>query len=156
MSQDTNRRTGIFAAAVLWACAVHAAPLPKVKVFFRQNGKVSVMQIMSEACRKGEPRDACLDRVAAQDCPRQGSRCLPSRTMERSELPKDGSARDQWRGSQGKGVWIDDSVVTKRERIRGLQQQLDAELVKSAPDPIAAARLQRQIEKEKEKPEDSD
>ena len=68
--------------------------------------------------------------------------------INESALPKyDSATRNKWRKKAGGGVKIDNTVITKAEKIKKIEDNLDAELAKANPDAIKALKLQRKLDK---------
>jgi len=72
---------------------------------------------------------------------------LPFDDMDINDLPKGKGITDKLRGEKGKGVWVDNTVETKREAFDSLNVELDNELDSLNPDAIKALRLQRDKER---------
>lgn len=119
--------------------------LPKVRVFYRPDGGVSIMSFLAGACGV-ETETQCMNRMTAESSYNN----LPYDDLDPSQLPKDRKDRDEWRGSKGAGIWIDESLVTKNEKMEELKQELGAELNKTAPNPIRVVKLQYNIDQLKE------
>lgn len=119
------------------------ATLPKIRVFYRPDG-VTITYFITEACQNGETETQCMDRISAQN---EDIRNLPYDDITIDQLPQDRANRDKWRGEKGRGIWIDESLVTKNEKIEELKEKIDEELDKDNPDPSKVVKLQRKIEK---------
>jgi hypothetical protein len=118
--------------------------LSKVRVSYRPDGGVSVTTFLKEACQNGEAETQCMDRIFNQN---ETLKDLPYDDLDPSQLPQDRQDRDKWRGRQGRGVWIDHSLVTKNEKIEELQAELDKELAKNNPSTVKVVKLQRLMQK---------
>jgi len=68
--------------------------------------------------------------------------------VDTADLPQDRAQRDKWRFGSG-GVYVDNSIILRSERIAADEQTLDDELDK--PDgqvnQVLVARLQRKLDK---------
>jgi hypothetical protein len=116
--------------------------LPKVRVFYRPDGGVSVMRVIADSCG-GLSEKECLDRET-----KKGEfKNLPYDDIAESDLPKGRENRDKWRGEKGKGIWIDDKLVTKSEKMQELQKKLAEELEKDNPNDKKISNLQISIER---------
>lgn len=120
--------------------------LSKARVFYREDGGISIMQFVASSCQQGENQTQCMDRIAADDLYKN----LPYDDIPSDQIPKDRKDRDKWRGEKGRGIWIDNSLVTKNEKIEELKEKLDKELDNESPDPNKVIKLQRLIEKAKD------
>jgi len=119
-----------------------AEQMPMARVFYRPDGGVSIMYFLTEGCLQGETEMQCRDRVSI----RGGMKDVPYDDIHPSELPKDRSARDRWTGEKGKGIWVDETKITRAEKRREFQAELDAELDKPEPNPSKVLKLERLIE----------
>lgn len=136
-------------ALLLVAVSAQAAP---VRVFYRPDGRVIVLRPV--VCGKGEAPQACLDRVGAKDCPRdERGACLPYGDIDDQTLPPR-PTRDKWRGSKARGLWVDNTFVTREEKIAAAEAALDAELAKEAPSVTEVVRRFRLLEKARAAPSD--
>lgn len=124
--------------------AIASITLQTARVFYREDGGVSITQFLVGACRGGETEVQCMDRISAEN---PGTLGLPYDDIDPNQLPQDRKDRDKWRGTKGRGIWIDTSLVTKTEKIQELQEELDEELDKDSPDSTKVLKIQRQIEK---------
>lgn len=119
----------------------------KCRVYYREDGSVWVTYFVWKLKRPEESESQFMDRLALQ----LEHRALPYDDMEAEGLPpreKNGvSVRNKWRGAKGRGVWVDESVVTRTEKISKIAGELDAELGKNSPDIVRAMRLQRELNK---------
>ncbi len=122
--------------------SAEVATLSKVRVFYRPDGGVSILKAVADACG-GLSETECLDRETQKG----NLKNLPYDDISEDQLPKDRESRDKWRGEKGKGISIDKSLVTKSEKIKELQDKLDAELDKNNPNGNKIANLQVKIEK---------
>lgn len=143
------------AAILLLAVAAQAAPLcvyyhpafPWVEV------KRPVL------CYAFETPEGCRDRICVQDCPKDKSgACLPHDRLDDADLPgkndRSKTPRNKWRGAKGRGVWVDNVIVLKHERVAAAESALDAELAKAAPNVAELIRLFRSLEKARAAPSD--
>lgn len=122
------------------------------RVFVQSDGKVLVLTVAPNACQEGESKQVCFERIAIQDCPKENGACLPHKDTNKADLPPR-NKRDKWRADPQdlrKPVVADNSIILKSERIEALQTQINAEIDKAVPDPIAVLKLQRQLEIEKQ------
>jgi hypothetical protein len=140
----------LLALLVLLVAPASAFP---VRVYYKPNGKVIVLQAV--ACQDGEMPQACLERVAAKDCPRDDAgTCLPSDDMDSSALPSR-ETRNQWRGNKSTKLRVDTSYKTQKQRIAEAEASMDEELAKQNADPVKVIKAQRDLEKarrEKDRP----
>lgn len=116
------------------------------RVIYRGDGSVVVIHPAPKAQMLGETEDDFLKRVfgkAVKDTELEG---LPCDDVDPSALPER-KHRNKWRGSKGKGVRVDHSVVTVAERRQAVEDELDAELAKETPDSVHALKLQRKLQK---------
>lgn len=120
-----------------------ANELPLYRVSYRPDGGVSITHFVAEACLPEESETACMDRIYSQIEAGQ----YPYDDMIPDQLPKDRSQRDKWRGEKGRGIWVDASLVTKSDKRKEYQEQLDVELDEESPNASKVLRLQRLIEK---------
>ena len=71
----------------------------------------------------------------------------PYKDIEHSELLAIRPQRDKWRWDKvKKEVFIDNTIVTRREKMEVKQLEIDIELTKETPDPIKAIKLWRELE----------
>lgn len=110
--------------------------LTHVRVVYRPDG-VSVIYAIADAC-VNVSETACLEREQIKS----GLAGLPFEDMLPSELPQDRTDRDKWRGSKGKGIHVDESLVTKQETLAEIQAAYDAEDNNPKPDETKLRRLQ--------------
>ena len=126
------------------------AMLNKVRVFYRPDGGVSVVHTLRHNCFEEESEEECLIRTA-QDHPLM-LEGVPYDDLDKSQIPQDRTDRDKWRGAPGQGIWVDHSLVTKREKIEELESKLNEELDKDYPNLRRVAKLERLIDKVKDMP----
>jgi|JI8StandDraft_1071087.scaffolds.fasta_scaffold10925_2 hypothetical protein len=123
--------------------ALYASQIQTVRVFYRPDGSVSITHFVKEACIQTESELQCMNRITAT----LGElSTLPYDDMLPSQLPQSRENRDEWRGSKGAGIWVDEDLVTKQEQIDILQTELDAELEKESPDAGLVLKLQQGID----------
>lgn len=120
----------------------------KVRVFYRPDGGVSITTFVTSYCLTAESELECKDRL---------TKLLPYKDypyddIDRDELPKEVGSRDKWTGAKGRGVWVDKSLITKREKITEYQTQLDQELDEDEPNSSKVLKLQRLIERVQDMP----
>jgi hypothetical protein len=118
----------------------------KCRVFYRPDGRVTVLHPAPKARRINEADDAFYERVFASAMTKAGLSGLDFDDMDDALLPPR-AERDKWRGSKGQGVRVDGTVVTKAERRAMVEAALDQELSKPNPDAVEAIRLRRRLEK---------
>jgi len=121
--------------------------LSKVRVSYRPDGGVSITTFLREACLIGETELQCMDRIYSDN---ETLKDLPYDDLDPSQLPQDRKDRDKWKGEKGRGIWVDTSLVTKSEKTKELQDELDKELAKNNPSTVKVIKLQRLIEKVKD------
>ncbi len=88
----------------------------KRRVFYKPDGQVSICTPAPGSKRENEIDQEWLDRVFKKAAQNPKYATLPFDDIDATDLPADRSQRDKWRGSQGHGVSIDDSVNTIQER----------------------------------------
>lgn len=118
----------------------------KVIVFYRPNGEITVRNIAWKNRLEGESEDDFLARVVSSK-PVMGIVDCPYDIMEDTDLPQDRSARGKWRGVKDEGISIDNSIITRQEKMEKIEKDIDAELVKPNPDIASVMRLQRKLQK---------
>jgi hypothetical protein len=121
--------------------------LNKVRVSYRPDGGVSITTFLKEACLLGETELQCMDRIYSEN---ETIKDLPYDDLDPSQLPQDRKDRDKWKGEKGRGIWVDTSLVTKSEKTKELQEELDKELAKNNPSTVKVVKLQRLIERVKD------
>ena len=113
------------------------------RVFYRQDGGVSIMYFNKEACQQNEEPVLCMDRLMVTT----NEYGLPYDDMSIDEIVKlDRSQRDKWRGEKGKGIHVDTTLVSKRDKVVAYQEELNTELDKAEPNASRILKLQRLIE----------
>lgn len=120
-----------------------------VRVVYRADDTVAVIHPAIKSRRPGESDAALLIRVGqkAMDAdPLLIGR--PFEDVNKSTLPPDRTLREKWRKKQGGGVEIDHSFITKAEKRKAVEDDLDAELDKASPDPVKVLKFQRKLDKE--------
>lgn len=127
---------------------VSAEELPTYRVFYRPDGGVSITHFVAEACAKEETVTECIDRLSVGLEEMRLGYPYDNKTLE--ELPPDRANRDKWRGEKGKGVWVDETLITRGQKMDELQKDLEAELDQPDPDPVKVIKYQRLIERTKE------
>ena len=115
------------------------------RVFYRADGTVAVIHPVSKARRAGESEAEFYARVMEEAVTGTDLDGLPYDDIDPAALPTRAD-REKWRGSKGKGVTIDTSVVTSAERRKAVEDSLDAELAKETPDPVQVIGLRRQLD----------
>ncbi len=122
--------------------------MAKVRVFYRIDGGVTIRNINEKAKFAGETDTDFFDRVQAGKPLRPKLVGATFEDIEKTDLPVyDSATRPKWRKKAGGGVFIDNNVVTTAEKKQKIEDDLDAELAKTAPNPIAILRLQRKLDK---------
>lgn len=125
----------------------HAETLPKARVYYKADGSVSIEYFVQEACSEGEAEKACMDRLSIKS----GHEGMPYDDIDPAhDLPKDRATRDKWRGEKGRGIWVEDSLTTRKEKIEEYRSKIEEELDRERPDPSRVLKLQRMIEKTQE------
>lgn len=122
----------IISGCLLFICInVYAKP---VRVFYKDDGKISVVYPV----KKLHTPDYLKG--------------IPHKDMDSAELPQTRENRDKWRWNlKDKIIYIDNTIVTKKELIEEKENLLDAKLAKDVPDLISIIRLYRDLEKLKQK-----
>lgn len=99
------------------------------RIYFKPDGKIAVVTFVGD---NEEPSNL---------------KGLPYKDIDSSQLPQDRKTRDKWRWNLvDKIIYIDNSVILKREQIEAKTVELDTELAKPTPDVIKALKLYREIE----------
>ncbi len=129
----------LFSAPVIFA----EVKTDTVRVHYRLDGSVSVSSYVREACKDGETETACRDRIDATT-PYAG---LSYDDVRVEDLPADRTFRDKWRGEKGRGVWVDNTLTTRKDKMEEYQKKIDEELEKDRPDSSDVLKLQHLIEK---------
>lgn len=119
----------------------------KVIAVYRPDG-VSVIHPIYSKKKDTETEDEFLERIRLKAVRGINLESYPYDFIDDSSLPQDRDNRDKWRGSQGVGVSVDNSVVTKAEKIAQIENDIDAELDEVNPDMVKVAKLQRKLQKE--------
>ena len=122
--------------------------LPMARVFFRKDGGVSITYFVTGYCVGGETILQCMDRLT-QSFPEKN---LDYEDVSLADIPRDRSTRDKWRGEKGKGIWVDEKLVTKADKVKEYTEALDAELDKDTPDASKVLKLQRLVERVRDFP----
>ncbi len=118
----------------------------KCRVIYKPDDTVSVIHCVPAAKREDETQGEFLERVYLSSVQGTELEGLPYDDLDPTILP-DRTDRDKWRKNQGGGVRVDHTVVTGTEMRRAVEDRLDAELAKSAPDTVLVLKLQRKLEK---------
>lgn len=139
--------SGVLFAGFAVPIVADAENLPVARVFYREDGGVSIMYFVAEACEEGETMKSCMDRTTEKSPELKGR---PYDDVLIDELPKDRSKRDQWRGEKGRGIWVDESLRTKSGELDRLNNELEAELDKDQIDSARVLKLQRLIDQVKD------
>lgn len=121
--------------------------LPNVRVFYRADGGVSITYFLVSSCGANETETQCMDRISNSNT---FTNELLYDDIPRDQVPINRTHRDKWRGEKGKGIWVDNSLVTKSEKLEEFQNKLDEEFNKDNPDTGKILKLQHQLEKAKE------
>jgi hypothetical protein len=120
-----------------------ADELPLVRAFYRLDGGVSITHFAPEACLANETVEECMDRITLTIA----ENGLLYDDMPPDQLPQDRTTRDKWRGEKGKGVWVDETLVTKQDKRNEYRAAMEAELDKDNPNASRVLKLQRLIER---------
>lgn len=123
--------------------------MKKVRAIYMPDKIIKTLILPSHMRREGETEEEHLERFH-QEMITKGRTDLdaPFDDFDEKDLPRqDGFNRAKWRGEKGKGVWIDDSVVTEAEKRKAVEDELDAELAKPNTDLKKVAKLQRKLDK---------
>lgn len=116
----------------------------KCRVVFKPDGKVSIIYPAPKSRRADESERDWLNRVLGKSMGQNGFVGLDFVDMDASLLP--GGDREKWRRN-GNSIIVDDTVVTKAEQKKAVEDELDAELDLETPDVAKALRLQRKLDK---------
>lgn len=114
----------------------------KIRVFYEADKSLRMLYLVRKL-REGETESQALDLETSR-----AGITLPFDDFEPTQFP-DKSKKAKWRGEKGKGIWIDESIITPKEARKAKEDALDAELAKPNPDPVAVIRLNREMEKMK-------
>lgn len=115
------------------------------RVIYKTDGAVSVIHVAPKARRPGETDQQLLNRTATEGVRGTKLEGLPFDDINVKDLPPRDENRDKWRGSKGKRVKIDPSVVTHKEKRQAKEAKLDAEAGKTKPNLKLAFKLQREL-----------
>lgn len=115
----------------------------KVIIVYRPDSKVSVIHPNYSNKKEDETEDVFLERVRLKT----NVSDHPFDIVDKTSLPQDRSKRDKWRGEKGKGIKIDESIITLAEKRQALEDELDAELENPSGNPMKALKLQRRLDK---------
>ena len=142
---------------VIPAYSASSGTLESVRVFMEPSGKVLILHVAFRACRANESESICFERITKDDCPKgQDGKCLPSFDMLTSSLP-DRKDRNKWRAvdvnDPTRGMFVDASVILKRDVLASLENQLDVELAKPQPNTVEVIRIFRELEKKRNEPD---
>jgi len=80
----------------------------KVRVYYKNDGTVSVVHPAPKARKSGESDKAFLDRVSKKSEKECGLAGFEYEDIDSADLPSRDS-RNKWRGSKDRGLWIDKS-----------------------------------------------
>lgn len=115
----------------------------KIRAFYNNDGSISLLYLVRKL-RDGETLEQALD----EETKKTGLDKLPFDDFDPKDLP-DKTKKEKWRGEKGKGIWIDESIITPKEKRQSKEKELDDELAKPNPDPVKVIRLNRELEKMK-------
>lgn len=115
----------------------------KIRAFYKSDGSISLLYLVRKL-REGETFEQALD----EEMKKARLDHLPFDDYDPKDFP-DKTKKAKWRGAKGKGIWVDESIVTPKERRQAKEAELDAELAKDNPDPVKVIRLNRELEKMK-------
>lgn len=107
----------------------------KIRAFYKPNGEVILMYLV-RPLKEGETYEQALDAESS----RASYGTLPHDDYDPKDFP-DKTKKDKWRGEKGKGIWIDESIVTPKELIAQKKKELQEELAKESPDPVKVVRM---------------
>jgi hypothetical protein len=120
-----------------------AEQLSKARVYYMPpDGHIWVTYFLSESCLSGESETSCMDRISKNN----SMEGMPYDDMFLNELP-DRTFRNKWRGEKGKGIWIDHSLITRNDKIKEFNEEIDKELDKNKPDMTKVSKLGRVLKK---------
>lgn len=130
----------IFVAALLFVAI--SAESQMVRVRFTPEGKICVYNFPWYEKKVTETNKQFMDRKY---------RGIDSyKDMNSSELPNR-TNRDKWRWNlKDKEIYVDESIITKKEKYEAKTAELDTELKKETPDPVKVISIQREREKIKQ------
>lgn len=114
----------------------------KIRIFYKPDNTLQHLYLVRNL-NEGETFEQALDAET-----KKIGITYPYDDYEPTALP-DKSKKEKWRGQKGKGIWIDESIVTPAEKRKAKEEELDAELNKPNPDPVKVIRLNRELEKMK-------
>lgn len=114
----------------------------KIRIIYTDRG-FCILKPVAKAIPEGMSVEAFLE-SEAKKCHLEK---FPFDLIDSKDLPKCPSYK--WRGEKGKGIWIDESIVTPAEKRKAKEAELDAELAKDNADPVKVIRLNRELEKMK-------
>jgi hypothetical protein len=114
----------------------------KIRAFYKPNNGITLMYLVRKL-REGETEEQALNAEALR-----AGITLPYDDFEPTEFP-DKTKKAKWRGEKGKGIWVDESIITPSETRKAKEDELDAELAKETPDPVMVIRLNRDLDKMK-------
>ena len=114
-----------------------------IRAFYTPENKVMLLYLVRKL-NEGETFTQALDTETA----RGSFKDLPYDDIDAKDFP-DKTKKEKWRGEKGKGIWIDESIITPKEARKAKEDDLDAELAKPNADPVKVIRLNRELEKMK-------
>jgi len=103
----------------------------RARILYRQNREVSIIyEHLTRKPRGNETLEDVFDIVQAKWEKVRGLSNTPYEDVDESQLPLRGTERDKWRGEKGKGIHVDHSVETEREKIDKRKAEIDTLLNK--------------------------
>lgn len=115
--------------------------MKNVRVFFVEDKKIKIVIPIN-------PKGLDWDTFWAIESKKLGLDKYESQDYNVSDMPSLKCVA-KLRGEKGKGIWIDESIITPKEARKAKEDALDAELAKPNPDPVTVIRLNRELEKMK-------
>ena len=114
-----------------------------IRTFYTPENKVMLLYLVRKL-NEGETFTQALDAETA----RGSFKDLPYDDIDANDFP-DKTKKEKWRGSKGKGIWIDESIIPPKEARKAKGDELDAALADPNTDPVKVIRLNRELEKMK-------
>ena len=114
----------------------------KIRVFYKPDNLICLLHLVREL-KEGETFEQALDAETIKT-----GLNFPYDDFDPKDFP-DKSKKEKWRGEKGKGIWVDETIITPKERRQAKELELDTELAKPNPDPVLVIRLNRELEKMK-------
>ncbi len=114
----------------------------RVRIIYTDNGFTILKPVL-----KAIPEGMAIEDFLESEAKKCGLDSFPFDIINSEDLPKE--KPDKWRGSKGKGIWIDESIITPKEARKAKEDELDAALADPNTDPVKVIRLNRELEKMK-------